>query len=579
MELEKLDLKNHLIKMGMPILQEIIGVDELKAISKITNKTINETMIADLLIKSNGNEIFSDGLLRGWVIRALPNNYKSYLEKANKDKSINEETEKKLIDRAWNRNYKSHFRLIEIFNLSNDYLPPETQEYDNTEILEPNQKFKEKNIFVKLLDKFIFFIKSLFNKLEEEKYGLQDFQIRIKKQLLDSIFSKKSKIIVHMPTGSGKTKTVLSSLVDLNLKNKFFSNNFLIWIAHSDELCDQAKNTFKDLWSHFGDQELPLIRLKDQKIDEIKQLNKGIVICTYAKLHRMRMSEKGLQILEFIRSKSKFIVADEAHMVPANTFRESIEFITKLDYSNLIGLTATPGGYYNEQTQELADYFDKNKISITDENFKELEGRDAIKFLQNIGVLSEIKTHQVKTDFNFEFNELEKEKILGSFDEGLDTELIKEMEKDVERNICIYGELQSLYEQNLNTIVFACSLKHTKLLHKICILTGMKVGKIDDKTSYQKRREIVNNYKSGEIKIIFNYGVLSTGFDAPGTKAILIARPTTSPILYSQMIGRGLRGPIFNGNKECFLIDIKDNLIGLPDEKDCFSLFNSYYKN
>ena len=136
MELEKLDLKNHLIKMGMPILQEIIGVDELKAISKITNKTINETMIADLLIKSNGNEIFSDGLLRGWVIRALPNNYKSYLEKANKDKSINEETEKKLIDRAWNRNYKSHFRLIEIFNLSNAYLPPETQEYDNTEILE-----------------------------------------------------------------------------------------------------------------------------------------------------------------------------------------------------------------------------------------------------------------------------------------------------------------------------------------------------------------------------------------------------------------------------------------------------------
>lgn len=579
MELEKLDLKDHLIKLGMPILQEIIGVDELKAISKITNKSINETMIADLLIKSNGNEILSDGLLRGWVIRALPNNYKSYLENANKDKSINVETEKKLIDRAWNRNFRSHFRLIEIFNLPNDYLPHEAQEDNNTEILKPNQKFKEKNIFLKLIDKFIFFINSLFNKLEEEKFGLQDFQIRIKKQLLDSISSNKLKVIVHMPTGSGKTKLVLSSLVDLNLKTKFFSNNFLIWLAHSDELCDQAKNTFKDLWNLFGDQELPLIRLKDQKLDEIKKLNKGIIICTYAKLHRMRMNQKGSQILEFMRSKSKFIVADEAHMVPANTFRASIEFITKLDYSNLIGLTATPGGYYNEQTQELADYFDKNKISITDENFNDLEGPDAIKYLQNIGVLSEIKTHQVKTDFNFEFNESEKQKILGSFDEGLNPELIKQMEKDVERNICIYGELQSLYEQNLNTIVFACSLKHTKLLHKICILTGMKVGKIDDKTSYQKRKEIVNNYKTGEIKIIFNFGVLSTGFDAPGTKAILIARPTTSPILYSQMIGRGLRGPLFNGNKECFLIDIKDNLIGLPDEKDCFSLFNNYYRN
>ena len=337
MEIEKLDLKDHLIKMGMPILQEIIGVDELKAIAKITNKSINETMIADLLIKSNGNEILSDGLLRGWVIRALSNNYKSYLEFGNKDKLINDEIERKLIDRAWNRNFKSHFRLVEIFNLSNDYLPSETKDEDNTEILKLNAKFKEKNIFLKLLKKLIFFIKSLFNQFEEERFGLVDFQLRIKKQLLNSISLNKLKIIVHMPTGSGKTKTVLSSLVDLNLKNKFFSNNFLIWLAHSDELCDQAKNTFKDLWSLFGDQELPCIRLKDQKLDEIKKLNKGIIICTYAKLHRMRMNDKGSKILEFIRSKSKFIVADEAHMVPANTFKESIEFITKLFYSNLIG--------------------------------------------------------------------------------------------------------------------------------------------------------------------------------------------------------------------------------------------------
>ena len=50
----------------------------------------------------------------------------------------------------------------------------------------------------------------------------------------------------------------------------------------------------------------------------------------------------------------------------------------------------------------------------------------------------------------------------------------------------------------------------------------MKVGKIDDKTSYQKRKEIVNNYKTGEIKIIFNFGVLSTGFDAPEQLFLLL---------------------------------------------------------
>jgi superfamily II DNA or RNA helicase len=105
----------------------------------------------------------------------------------------------------------------------------------------------------------------------------------------------------------------------------------------------------------------------------------------------------------------------------------------------------------------------------------------------------------------------------------------------------------------------------------------MKVAKMVDTTRYQQRKKIVRDFRNGDIKIIFNYGVLSTGFDAPGTDAILIARPTTSPVLYSQMLGRGLRGPKFKGKEECLLIDIKDNLKGLPDEKLCFTLFNKYY--
>ena len=95
MNLQALDLKNHLIKMGMPILQEIIGREELEAISLITNKSINETMIAELLIKSHGEEIFSERLLRGYVIHFLPANYKSYLEFNNENKLVDESVEKK----------------------------------------------------------------------------------------------------------------------------------------------------------------------------------------------------------------------------------------------------------------------------------------------------------------------------------------------------------------------------------------------------------------------------------------------------------------------------------------------------
>ena len=577
MELEKLDLKNHLIKMGMPILQDIIGRDELEAISLITNKSINESMIANLLIKSNDTEIFSDPMLRGYVIHFLPDNYKSYLEFNRYDKKIDQSLEKQMINKSWNRNFHSHYRLIEVFGLSNEYLPNEALEENNKYILKTINEAKKSNFFITIIKQTINLIKSFFIKKEVETFGLEDFQIRIKDELNKKIKGNNLKTIIHMPTGSGKTKTTIASLLEYNLETNFLSNNFIIWLAHSDELCDQAKDSFENLWDSFGTHDLPLLRLKDQNIDEIKELLGGIIICTYPKLHRMRMNNNGSKILEFIRTKSKFIVADEAHMVPAQTFRDSIEFITKLEFTHLIGLSATPGGYYIDQTQELSNYFNKNKISITDDNNSELVNDEPVAYLQKKGVLSYIKTLQVKTDFNFEFTTDEKEKILSSFDEGLSPELIKKMGEDVERNICIFGELRNLYEENLSTIVFACSLKHTKLLHKICVLSGMKVAKIDDKTSSQLRKKIVKDFKNGEVKIIFNYGVLSTGFDAPGTEAILITRPTTSPIIYSQMLGRGLRGPKFGGKRECLLIDLKDNLIGLPDEKTCFTLFNNYY--
>ena len=578
MELEALNLENHLIKMGMPVLQDILGKEELEAISLITNKNVNEVMIAELLIKSTGDDIFSDSLLRGYVINFLPKEYKSYLEYGNSNKKVTENLEKTIINRAWNRNFHSHYRLIEIFGLPNEYLPDEVNEEENNIILKTERKIETKNFFSEIINKIIYFFKSLFGKNEIETFGLENFQIRIKNKLINSINYNNFKAIVHMPTGSGKTKTTIATLIQHNLKTQFLNQNFIIWLAHSDELCDQAKDSFEELWRLYGTKDMPLIRLKDQKIDEINKLSGGIIICTYSKLHRMRINMNGAKILETIRNKSMFIVADEAHMVPAQTFTESIEFISKLDFTFLIGLSATPGGYYVDQTEKLSNYFLKNKITITDDEDKELEGDEPINFLQRQGVLSYIKTHQVKTDFNFEFTPEEQERILSSFEEGLSPELIKKMGEDVERNICIFGELSNLYEQNLSTIVFACSLKHTKLLHKICILSGMKVAKIDDKTSNQNRKQIVQDFKNKEIKIIFNYGVLSTGFDAPGTEAILIARPTTSPVIYSQMLGRGLRGPKFGGKSECLLIDLKDNLLGLPDEKTCFTLFDNYYK-
>ena len=80
------------------------------------------------------------------------------------------------------------------------------------------------------------------------------------------------------------------------------------------------------------------------------------------------------------------------------------------------------------------------------------------------------------------------------------------------------------------------------------------------------RRGLIEKFKKGELDFLCNFGVLTTGFDAPKTECIAIARPTTSEVLYEQIVGRGLRGPKFNGTVDCDVIDFADNIkrLGQP---------------
>jgi len=72
--------------------------------------------------------------------------------------------------------------------------------------------------------------------------------------------------------------------------------------------------------------------------------------------------------------------------------------------------------------------------------------------------------------------------------------------------------------------------------------------------------------------VIVNYGVLTTGFDAPKTSAALIARPTKSLVLYSQMVGRAIRGTRAGGNMDAEIVTVTDpNLPGFGDVAEAFT--------
>ena len=70
------------------------------------------------------------------------------------------------------------------------------------------------------------------------------------------------------------------------------------------------------------------------------------------------------------------------------------------------------------------------------------------------------------------------------------------------------------------------------------------------------REQIISDFKNGKIKVLVNVGILTTGFDYPAVDCLIYARPTKSKILYTQILGRGLRNA--EGKQDCLVIDVVD---------------------
>jgi len=100
----------------------------------------------------------------------------------------------------------------------------------------------------------------------------------------------------------------------------------------------------------------------------------------------------------------------------------------------------------------------------------------------------------------------------------------------------------------------------------------------DGVTGDQTRVRVTSEFVNGGVQILCNYGVLTTGFDAPKTDVVCIARPTKSPVLYSQMIGRGLRGPAVGGTENCTIVEVRDSFLNLGTQDELYNHFNAYWE-
>jgi superfamily II DNA or RNA helicase len=120
-----------------------------------------------------------------------------------------------------------------------------------------------------------------------------------------------------------------------------------------------------------------------------------------------------------------------------------------------------------------------------------------------------------------------------------------------------------MLDRHSRIIVFATTVAHAEMLTAVLSVRGHNVKCITGDTPPAQRAESIGWFKStsDDRKIIVNFGVLTTGFDAPRTSAALIARPTKSLVLYSQMVGRAIRGKKAGGNEKAEIVTVVDTAL------------------
>lgn len=244
----------------------------------------------------------------------------------------------------------------------------------------------------------------------------------------------------------------------------------------------------------------------------------------------------------------QYILVDECHYVPPKEDSMYVSFFSQIPTAKVLGLSATP---YRLKTYNGMDGVKYSKINLLPRERPMFFNR----FLYNVttrrmyeeGFLCPVNYISMGWDGSFlKFNSTGAEYSDTSMKEALErNEVIAK----------IPGMLEQAFRKGRKSaLVFVRTVEEARHLAEITPFSGY----VHALTPKKERARIIDSFKSGGIKTLFNVAVLTTGFDYPALDTIIIARPTMSLALFVQMVGRGIR--IAEGKDHCSVVDMCGNL-------------------
>tara|TARA_B100000900_G_scaffold395626_1_gene394183 strand:- start:27 stop:1535 length:1509 start_codon:yes stop_codon:yes gene_type:complete len=300
-------------------------------------------------------------------------------------------------------------------------------------------------------------------------------------------------LLYQLPTGGGKT-IIFSEIVRQYLKLK---KKKVVVLTHRIELCNQTSKVL----SNFG--VLNKVVNSKASLDDQKQYS-----CFVAMVETLnnRLLDDKLDI-----SDVGLVIIDEAHY---NSFTKLLKFFSS---SFILGVTATP----------LSSNIN---LPMTD-NYDELIVGESISELINNNFLAKANLYTYNVG-------------LTSLIVGANGDYTVKSSEELYTNNDMLSKLLLAYEErclNKKTLIFNNGINTSLIVYDTFKKAGFNVRHLDNTASKKQRSETLKWFKQTPDAILTSVSILTTGFDEPTVKCIMINRATKSLTLYYQMIGRGSR--------------------------------------
>jgi len=339
----------------------------------------------------------------------------------------------------------------------------------------------------------------------------RDYQLHGLEAMRKAILRGVSRLLYQLPTGGGKT--VVAAFIIQAAAAKGLRVG---WFAHRRELIMQPS----------------------AMLDRIG-IPHGITMAS----HKRYDPEAQVQVLSIDTAVRRelpafdLVIVDEAHHARSDSYAE---VIGKMNPKTVIGITATP---CRLDGRGLADIFD------------ELVLGPSVKELTALGFLVPVET------YSWPVSTAGIRVSRGDYDQKQANDRMSQPQ--------LVGNVVEHWLKRCadrETIVFASGIGHSKLLVKRFESEGIPTAHLDGTTPAAERDDIIQRLRSGELRVVCNYGVLTEGTDIPNVSCIVNCRLTKSLALWLQMAGRGLRSS--PGKQNCILHDHAGaaRLHGLPEQ-------------